>query len=292
MLSPWPVAPPAPGRWADARAANRCGLPRQRRRRGLPRANRDRRRRDRRGGTPDAGDRDLDPGPHLHPPVLRTQRRLPDAASGVGAAGVDSSVGVFSGGSLLFGATGRPDLLGEEHTDALGTQAARFGTQAGGPAPRWCATTARSRRPPRRRVPLHPHQGRHNIPIHELPGRVAEAPAGEVWVHCASGYRASIAASLIDASGRTPVTVDDSFENAEKVGLHLVGPDDGAHGRGRPAGWAANRRPALRPAADPSRLRQPGAHERPVSGIAGRRLMQASQEHPDASQEVLLSGPR
>jgi len=67
--------------------------------------------------------------------------------------------------------------------------------------------------------------GAHNIPIHELPGRVAEVPAGEVWVHCASGYRASIAASLIDASGRTPVAVDDSFDNAEKVGLHLAGPD-------------------------------------------------------------------
>ncbi len=67
--------------------------------------------------------------------------------------------------------------------------------------------------------------GAHNIPIHELPGRVAEVPAGEVWVHCASGYRASIAASLIDASGRTPIAIDDSFENAEKVGLHLVGPD-------------------------------------------------------------------
>jgi rhodanese-related sulfurtransferase len=46
-----------------------------------------------------------------------------------------------------------------------------------------------------------------------------------VWVHCASGYRASIAASLIDAAGRTPIAIDDSFENAEKVGLHLVGPD-------------------------------------------------------------------
>jgi len=32
--------------------------------------------------------------------------------------------------------------------------------------------------------------------------------------------------SLIDASGRTPIAIDDSFENAdEKVGLHLVGPD-------------------------------------------------------------------
>jgi len=68
-------------------------------------------------------------------------------------------------------------------------------------------------------------EGAHNIPIHELPHRVAEVPPGEVWVHCASGYRASIAASLIDASGRTPAAIDDSFENAEKVGLHLVGPD-------------------------------------------------------------------
>ena len=35
------------------------------------------------------------------------------------SAGSDGTVGVFSGGSLLYGATGRPDLLGEEHTDAL-----------------------------------------------------------------------------------------------------------------------------------------------------------------------------
>ena len=33
--------------------------------------------------------------------------------------GLDRSVGVFSGGSLLYGATGRPDLLGPEHTHDL-----------------------------------------------------------------------------------------------------------------------------------------------------------------------------
>ena len=32
---------------------------------------------------------------------------------------LDRSVGVFSGGSLLYGATGRPDLLGPEHTGDL-----------------------------------------------------------------------------------------------------------------------------------------------------------------------------
>jgi glyoxylase-like metal-dependent hydrolase (beta-lactamase superfamily II)/rhodanese-related sulfurtransferase len=64
-----------------------------------------------------------------------------------------------------------------------------------------------------------------NIPIHELPRRVDEAPEGELWVHCASGYRASIAASILNAAGRTLVAIDDSFANAEKVGLHLVGAD-------------------------------------------------------------------
>ena len=32
---------------------------------------------------------------------------------------VSASVGVFTGGSLLFGTTGRPDLLGEDQTDVL-----------------------------------------------------------------------------------------------------------------------------------------------------------------------------
>jgi hydroxyacylglutathione hydrolase len=64
-----------------------------------------------------------------------------------------------------------------------------------------------------------------NIPLHELTRRVGDVPAGEVWVHCAGGYRASVAASVLDAAGRTLVAVDDSFDNAEKVGLHLVGPE-------------------------------------------------------------------
>ena len=43
-------------------------------------------------------------------------------------------------------------------------------------------------------------------------------------MHCAGGYRASVAASMLDAAGRALVAIDDSFDNAEKVGLHLVGP--------------------------------------------------------------------
>ncbi|HEU4337095.1 MAG TPA: MBL fold metallo-hydrolase [Nocardioides sp.] len=64
-----------------------------------------------------------------------------------------------------------------------------------------------------------------NIPVHELPQRLADVPAGEVWVHCAGGYRASVAASFLSAAGMRLVAVDDSFDNAEKVGLHLVGPE-------------------------------------------------------------------
>ncbi|MGA8211603.1 MAG: MBL fold metallo-hydrolase [Nocardioidaceae bacterium] len=68
-------------------------------------------------------------------------------------------------------------------------------------------------------------EGALNIPLHELPGRLAEVPAGEVWVHCAGGYRASVAASLLGAAGVRPVAIDDAFGNAGTVGLQLVGPD-------------------------------------------------------------------
>ena len=58
-----------------------------------------------------------------------------------------------------------------------------------------------------------------NIPLHELPHRLDEVPAGEVWVHCASGYRSSIAASLLDRIDRHVVLVDDDYENAAPAGL-------------------------------------------------------------------------
>lgn len=68
-------------------------------------------------------------------------------------------------------------------------------------------------------------EGAVNIPIHELPRRLDEVPAGEVWVHCAGGYRAAIAASFIAAAGRDLVAVDDSFDNAADSGLPMVGPE-------------------------------------------------------------------
>lgn len=63
-------------------------------------------------------------------------------------------------------------------------------------------------------------RGAVHIPLHELQGRLSEVPPGEVWVHCAAGYRASIAASILEAAGRQVVAVDDSYEpNAARAGL-------------------------------------------------------------------------
>lgn len=66
--------------------------------------------------------------------------------------------------------------------------------------------------------------GSQHIPIHELAGRVDEVPKGEVWVHCGSGYRASIAASILDSHGRDLVLIDDEYDSARDAGLEDARP--------------------------------------------------------------------
>jgi len=61
-----------------------------------------------------------------------------------------------------------------------------------------------------------------HIPLPELPRRVGEVPAGETWVHCKSGYRATVAASILKAAGRTVVAIDDDFAHAGPAGLQLT----------------------------------------------------------------------
>jgi len=58
-----------------------------------------------------------------------------------------------------------------------------------------------------------------SIPLHELADRIDEVPEGEVWVHCASGYRASIAASMLDRAGRATVLINDDYDNATHIDL-------------------------------------------------------------------------
>jgi hydroxyacylglutathione hydrolase len=63
-----------------------------------------------------------------------------------------------------------------------------------------------------------------SAPLPEI-GRVMKGlkPGAEVWVHCASGYRAAVAASWLSGRGLKPVLVDDVFENAAEAGLPVVG---------------------------------------------------------------------
>jgi glyoxylase-like metal-dependent hydrolase (beta-lactamase superfamily II)/rhodanese-related sulfurtransferase len=59
-----------------------------------------------------------------------------------------------------------------------------------------------------------------NVALHELPDRLGELPENrELWIHCASGYRASIAAALLDRHDRRVVLIDDNYDNAEKLDI-------------------------------------------------------------------------
>ena len=60
-------------------------------------------------------------------------------------------------------------------------------------------------------------------PSTSCPPASPTCPEGEVWVHCEAGYRASVAASFLDAAGRTVVAVDDEFARAARAGLPVDG---------------------------------------------------------------------
>ncbi|MBW8172019.1 MBL fold metallo-hydrolase [Ornithinimicrobium sp. Arc0846-15] len=64
-------------------------------------------------------------------------------------------------------------------------------------------------------------EGAINIPLHEIVTRIDEVPQSRIWVHCGSGYRASVAASLLQRAGKDPVHVDASFGEAADSGVTL-----------------------------------------------------------------------
>ncbi|WP_435831572.1 MBL fold metallo-hydrolase [Catellatospora methionotrophica] len=61
-----------------------------------------------------------------------------------------------------------------------------------------------------------------HIPLPDLPHLLERVPAGTVWVHCGSGYRASAATSLLQRAGRQAVHIDDAYANAAHAGLTIV----------------------------------------------------------------------
>lgn len=61
-----------------------------------------------------------------------------------------------------------------------------------------------------------------HVPLSDLVARLGDLPDKRLWVHCASGFRASIGASLLDRAGRDVVYIDDDYANAAKAGLNTT----------------------------------------------------------------------
>jgi len=83
--------------------------------------------------------------------------------------------------------------------------------------------------------------GSRHEPLHELPGRLGDLPQQPLWVHCRGGYRASIAASLLQAAGHAVTLIDDDFSRAADAGLPLTRPSRPASAALAPtaARWAS-----------------------------------------------------
>ncbi|WP_114327785.1 rhodanese-like domain-containing protein [Nocardioides currus] len=61
-----------------------------------------------------------------------------------------------------------------------------------------------------------------HVPLHELEGAASRLPDGQVWVHCKSGFRAAIAASLLARAGRDVVLIADDWEKIADQGLPVL----------------------------------------------------------------------
>jgi rhodanese-related sulfurtransferase len=74
-------------------------------------------------------------------------------------------------------------------------------------------------------------RGSLHVPVDHLRVRLGRVPQPEVWVYSGSGYRASIAASILARAGYHPILVDGPYDDRETgaaaVGLHAPPrPDD------------------------------------------------------------------
>ena len=58
-----------------------------------------------------------------------------------------------------------------------------------------------------------------HLPVQDIDVRGHELPPGELWVHCRSGYRAGIAASILHRMGRDVVHVDDDWDRVADLAV-------------------------------------------------------------------------
>ena len=61
-----------------------------------------------------------------------------------------------------------------------------------------------------------------HVPVQDVEQQARALPAGELWVHCKSGYRAGIAASLLHRLGRDVVHVDDAWERVDELSIQTT----------------------------------------------------------------------
>jgi len=61
-----------------------------------------------------------------------------------------------------------------------------------------------------------------HVPVQDVERSAASLPPGELWVHCKSGYRAGIAASLLHRHDRQVVHLDDQWVRVAELGLPVT----------------------------------------------------------------------
>jgi rhodanese-related sulfurtransferase len=65
--------------------------------------------------------------------------------------------------------------------------------------------------------------GARHLALPELVGHRSEVPpTGQIWVHCAAGFRAAVAASLLSGWGASPILIDDLWDNATESSLPIA----------------------------------------------------------------------
>lgn len=133
------------------------------------------------------------------PIVLITgdEDELAHARVALGRIGIDSLTGAVTDGLAAWSAEGRP-LARNRVVDFAALEAERPAIVIDVRDPMEVAAVA---------LP-----GTRNVHVSELVEQAGSIPDGEVWVLCASGLRAAVAASLLQRQGRTVVAVVDDLD--------------------------------------------------------------------------------
>lgn len=63
-----------------------------------------------------------------------------------------------------------------------------------------------------------------HILLQDLADQLEQLPSGPIWAHCASGFRASVAASILSRGGKQVVLIDDEWAKASPAGIAMDKP--------------------------------------------------------------------